>query len=37
VAGEFSAADYATVRAGVTVTCAAGVDGAAGAARGQAG
>ena len=37
VAGEFSAADYATVRAGVTVTRPAGVDGAAGAARGQAG
>jgi tagatose 6-phosphate kinase len=37
VAGEFTAADYATVRAGVTVTRAAGVDGAAGAARGQAG
>jgi len=37
VAGEFTAADYATVRAGVTVTRAVGVDGAAGAARGQAG
>ena len=43
VAGEFTAADYATVRAGVTVTRAAraaraaGADGAAGAARGQAG
>ena len=37
VAGEFAAADYATVRARVTVTRAAAVDGAAGAARGQAG
>lgn len=37
VAGEFTAADYATVRAGVTVTRAAGADGGAGAARGQAG
>jgi tagatose 6-phosphate kinase len=37
VAGEFTAADYATVRAGVTVTRAVGVHGAAGAARGQAG
>jgi tagatose 6-phosphate kinase len=37
VAGEFTTADYATVRAGVTVTRAVGVDGAAGAARGQAG
>jgi len=37
VAGEFTPADYATVRAGVTVTRAVDVDGAAGAARGQAG
>ena len=37
VAGEFTAADYATVRARVTVTRAVGVDGAAGAATGQAG
>jgi tagatose 6-phosphate kinase len=37
VAGEFTAADYAAVRAGVTVTRAVGVDGAAAAARGQAG
>jgi tagatose 6-phosphate kinase len=37
VAGEFTPADYATVRAGVTVTRAVGVDGAAGAATGQAG
>jgi len=37
VAGEFSPADYATVRAGVTVTRADDLDGAAGVARGEAG
>jgi tagatose 6-phosphate kinase len=37
VAGEFSPADYATVRAGVTVTRAHDVDGAAGVARGEGG